>query len=66
MGGVGPMPWRLPAVEAALAGGPATPASFRRRPRRTPSTAPDRSRRIAFKLALMQRTLVRALTIATA
>lgn len=65
MGGVGPLPWRLPAVEAALADAPPTPASFVS----AAAHAVDSARPLSqnrFKLVLMQRTLVRALTIATA
>jgi xanthine dehydrogenase YagS FAD-binding subunit len=65
IGGVGPKPWRLPAVEAALAGGPATPAAFAA----AAAHAADGARPLrqnAFKIPLMQRAVVRALTTAVA
>ncbi len=65
MGGVGPHPWRLPAVEAALADAPATPSAFAA----ASAHAADGVRPLShnrFKVTLMQRALVRALTIATA
>jgi xanthine dehydrogenase YagS FAD-binding subunit len=65
LGGVGPKPWRLPAVEAALAGGPATPAAFAA----AAAHAADGARPLrqnAFKIPLIQRAVVRALTTATA
>jgi xanthine dehydrogenase YagS FAD-binding subunit len=65
MGGVGTRPWRLPRVEAALAGAPPTPAAFAS----AAAHAVDGARPLSqnrFKLALMQRALVRALTMATA
>ncbi|MBV9859809.1 MAG: xanthine dehydrogenase family protein subunit M [Alphaproteobacteria bacterium] len=65
MGGVGTKPWRLPAVEAALAGVPATQESFAAAAARAAEGAQPRSEN-AFKVPLMQRALVRALTIATA
>jgi xanthine dehydrogenase YagS FAD-binding subunit len=65
MGGVGTRPWRLPAVEAALAGVPASREAL------TAATAAagDGARPLAengFKIPLMQRALVRALLTATA
>jgi xanthine dehydrogenase YagS FAD-binding subunit len=65
MGGVGTKPWRLPSVEAALAGAPATPDAFAA----AAAHAGDGARPLrqnAFKIPLMQRALVRALTIAAA
>ena len=65
LGGVGTKPWRLPAVEAALAGGPATPELVCRRRRacrrRRPSAAAQRLQDPADA-----RAVVRALTTATA
>ena len=65
IGGVGPKPWRLPAVEAALAGGPATPAAFAAAAAHAADGAHP-LRQNAFKIPLMQRAVVRALTTATA
>jgi xanthine dehydrogenase YagS FAD-binding subunit len=65
MGGVGPKPWRLPAVEAALVGEPATRAAFTA----AAAKAAEGAHALAdngFKIVLMQRALVRALTTATA
>ena len=65
MGGVDTKPWRLPQVEAALAGAPATPQAFAE----AAAHAVDGARPLAqngFKLPLMQRTLVRALSLVTA
>jgi xanthine dehydrogenase YagS FAD-binding subunit len=65
MGGVGTKPWRLPQVEAALAGAPATPQAFAE----AAGQAADDARPLAqngFKIPLMQRTLVRALSLVTA
>ncbi|RIV39202.1 FAD binding domain-containing protein [Micromonospora radicis] len=61
-GGVGTKPWRLPAVERALTGRPATPDVFESAVR----TAADGARPLphnGFKPALLRRTLVRALTV---
>ncbi|GGM08477.1 MULTISPECIES: FAD binding domain-containing protein [Micromonospora] len=63
-GGVGTRPWRLPAVEDALAGRPATADVFEAAVR----TAADGARPLSyngFKPALLRRTLVRALTVLT-
>ncbi len=60
-GGVGTMPWRLTAVERALAGRPATPATFEAAVARAADGARPREHN-AFKPALLRRTLVRALT----
>ncbi|MCK2238952.1 MULTISPECIES: xanthine dehydrogenase family protein subunit M [unclassified Crossiella] len=60
VGGMGTRPWRLPAVERALAGRPATEASYTA----AAATAVDGARPLrhnAFKPALMKRTIVRAL-----
>lgn len=65
MGGVGTKPWRLPAVEAALVGAPARPSAFAAAAAHAAAGAQPLSQN-GFKIALMQRTLVRALTIATA
>ncbi|BCJ59599.1 FAD binding domain-containing protein [Micromonospora endophytica] len=61
-GGVGTKPWRLPAVESALAGQPATADVFEA----AVSAAADGARPLShngFKPALLRRTLVRALTV---
>ncbi|MFI2364607.1 FAD binding domain-containing protein [Promicromonospora sp. NPDC019610] len=60
-GGVGTRPWRLPAVERALKGRPATPATFEAAVRPAADGAEPREHN-AFKPALLRRTLVRALT----
>jgi xanthine dehydrogenase YagS FAD-binding subunit len=59
-GGVATVPWRLPAVEAALRGAPATVASFEE----AASLAADGARPLSingFKTSLLKRTIVRAL-----
>ena len=59
-GGVGTVPWRLPAVEAALRGAPVSPASFEN----AASAAVDGVKPLsanAFKPSLLKRTIVRAL-----
>ncbi|WP_410619694.1 FAD binding domain-containing protein [Amycolatopsis sp. cmx-8-4] len=59
-GGVGTVPWRLPAVEDALRGEPATRATFEA----AVSGAADGARPLsenAFKVPLLKRTLIRAL-----
>ncbi|MEV6825927.1 xanthine dehydrogenase family protein subunit M [Amycolatopsis sp. NPDC051102] len=59
-GGVGTVPWRLTGVEAALRGAPATQASFEA----AAAVAADGARPLAenaFKVPLLQRTIVRAL-----
>lgn len=59
-GGVATVPWRLPAVEAALRGAPATQASFED----AASVAADGARPLSangFKVSLLKRTVVRAL-----
>jgi xanthine dehydrogenase YagS FAD-binding subunit len=65
MGGVGTRPWRLPAVEAALAGTAATPEALTS----AAAQAAEGVRPLAengFKIPLMQRALVRALLTVTA
>jgi xanthine dehydrogenase YagS FAD-binding subunit len=60
VGGVATTPWRLPAVEAALRGAPATQASFEA----AAALAADGARPLpgnGFKLSLLKRTVVRAL-----
>jgi xanthine dehydrogenase YagS FAD-binding subunit len=60
VGGVATVPWRLPAVEAALRGLPATQASFEA----AASVAADGARPLSangFKVSLLPRTVVRAL-----
>ncbi|MER5456484.1 xanthine dehydrogenase family protein subunit M [Micromonospora sp. NPDC002389] len=62
VGGVGSVPWRLPTVERALAGQPATAENFEAAVR----TAADGARPLShngFKPALLRRTLLRALTL---
>ncbi|HEY3466687.1 MAG TPA: xanthine dehydrogenase family protein subunit M [Amycolatopsis sp.] len=59
-GGVGTVPWHLPAVEDALRGAPATQASFEA----AAAVAADGAEPLsgnAFKVPLLKRTLVRAL-----
>ncbi|AXB41750.1 FAD binding domain-containing protein [Amycolatopsis albispora] len=59
-GGVGTVPWRLPAVEEALRGAPVTTEAFEA----AASVAADGARPLsgnAFKPALLRRTIVRAL-----
>ncbi|MFL6143298.1 MAG: FAD binding domain-containing protein [Labedaea sp.] len=59
-GGVATVPWRLPAVEAALRGAPATLASFQA----AAEVAADGARPLpgnGFKVSLLKRTVVRAL-----
>ncbi len=59
-GGVGTVPWRLPSVEAALRGGPATEAAFEA----AAAVAADGAQPLSengFKVLLLQRTIVRAL-----
>ena len=60
VGGVATVPWRLPGVEAALRGAPATPESFEA----AAEMAADGARPLSdngFKLSLLRRTVVRAL-----
>lgn len=60
LGGVGPMPWRLPQVEAALRGKPATEASFEAAAALASEGAVAQSGN-AVKLKLMRSTVRRAL-----
>ncbi|MFD7509868.1 FAD binding domain-containing protein [Streptomyces sp. NPDC059853] len=60
-GGVGTRPWRLTAVERALTGRPATPATFEAAVAGAADGARPREHN-RFKPALLRRTLVRALT----
>jgi xanthine dehydrogenase YagS FAD-binding subunit len=60
VGGVATVPWRLSAVEAALRGAPATPASFED----AASVAAEGARPLSangFKVSLVKRAVVRAL-----
>jgi xanthine dehydrogenase YagS FAD-binding subunit len=60
VGGMGTMPWRLPAVEKALVGKPATEDTYEA----AAAHAADEARTLhhnRFKPALLRRTLVRAL-----
>ncbi|MFF3853867.1 FAD binding domain-containing protein [Micromonospora sp. NPDC002575] len=61
-GGVGTRPWRLPAVERALAGRPATADTFEEAVRTAADGALPLSHN-AFKPALLRQTLIRALTV---
>ena len=64
-GGVAHKPWRLPQVEAALHGQPATEASLRAAAELAgQDTAPTKQN--AFKVKLMQRTVLRGLQLASA
>lgn len=65
LGGVGPKPWRLPQVEAALHGRPATEESFRTASLLASEGAHAASQN-AFKVTLMQRTVFRGLQLAAA
>lgn len=60
-GGVATKPWRLPRVEAALRGEPATEESFRRAAARATEGAQARGDN-AYKVELLPRTIVRALS----
>jgi len=62
-GGVGTMPWRLPRVEAALEGQPASEDGFRKAAAFASDGAQPASRN-GFKLPLLQRTVFRALQTA--
>jgi xanthine dehydrogenase YagS FAD-binding subunit len=59
-GGVGTMPWRLSAVEQALAGRPAAAASFREAAERAAEGAQPLAHN-GFKLELLRRAVRRAL-----
>ncbi len=65
MGGVGAKPWRLPQVEAALLGRPATEASFAAAAALAAEGAQPASQN-GFKLKLMPRVVLRALQAAAA
>jgi xanthine dehydrogenase YagS FAD-binding subunit len=60
-GGVGTKPWRLPRVEAALAGAPLAAASLQRAAALAPEGAQPLEHN-RFKVDLLQRTVLRALT----
>lgn len=60
-GGVGTVPWRLPAVERELAGRPATPDVIRAAAERAADGARPLSEN-AFKVELVKRTVARQLT----
>ena len=65
VGGVGTKPWRLPNVEAALAGAAVTPTVLTEAAAHAAEGArPFRDN--AFKIALMQRAVARALATVTA
>jgi len=65
VGGVGTKPWRLPNVEAALAGAPITPAALTEAAAHAAEGAhPLRDN--AFKIPLMRRAVARALATVTA
>jgi xanthine dehydrogenase YagS FAD-binding subunit len=61
VGGAGTRPWRLPAVEAALRGRRAVPEQFEAAARLAVADARPLARN-GFKVTLVQRTIVRALT----
>ena len=64
-GGVAHKPWRLPQVEAALHGKPATEANFQAASELAgQGTTPTKDN--AFKVKLMQRSVLRALQLAAA
>lgn len=64
VGGVATRPWRLPAVEAALAGQKPDPALFARAAALATEGART-TRQNEYKLVLLQRTVARALALAT-
>lgn len=61
VGGVGTVPWRLPAVERALAGRPATPEVIRAAAERSADGAKPLSEN-GFKVELLKRTVARQVT----
>jgi len=61
VGGVGTVPWRLPAVEAALRGGKPSAAAFTAAAAKAAAGAKPLGDN-GFKIVLMQRTIVRALS----
>jgi xanthine dehydrogenase YagS FAD-binding subunit len=65
LGGVGPKPWRLPQVEAALHGRPATDEAFRAAAELASEGAKPGTQN-AFKVTLMKRTVFRGLQLAMA
>jgi xanthine dehydrogenase YagS FAD-binding subunit len=65
LGGVGTKPWRVPRVEAALAGASLDPAALRRAAALAAQGAQGRSHN-DFKIELMQRAIVRAIETAGA
>src|SRR5262249_49275283 len=65
VGGVGTKPWRLPQVEAALAGTSVTPDALMQAAAHAAEGARP-TRENAFKIPLMQRAVARALTTVTA
>ena len=65
LGGVAQKPWRLPHIETALRGQPATPESFANAAARAGEGAQPASEN-AFKVTLAQRAVRRALEIASA
>jgi xanthine dehydrogenase YagS FAD-binding subunit len=65
LGGVGTKPWRVPGVEAALAGASLEPAVLRRAAALAADGAQGRGHN-DFKIELMQRAIVRAIETAGA
>ncbi len=65
LGGVAPRPWRLPQVEAALHGKPATEENFQAAAELAGEGAQP-TKDNAFKVKLMQRTVLRGLQLASA
>jgi xanthine dehydrogenase YagS FAD-binding subunit len=65
LGGVGTKPWRVPRVEAALAGASLDPAALRRAAALAAEGAQGRGHN-DFKIGLMQRAIVRAVETAGA
>jgi xanthine dehydrogenase YagS FAD-binding subunit len=63
MGGVGTRPWRMRAVEAALAGKPASPESYAAAAAHATEGAMPRGENV-YKIALMPKVLARALALA--
>src|SRR5438552_3371342 len=63
IGGVGPKPWRVPRVEAGLAGATLDPAALRRAAALAAQGAQGRGHN-DFKIELMQRAIVRAVETA--
>ncbi len=65
LGGVAPRPWRVPQVEAALHGKPATETNFQAAAELAGEGATP-TKDNAFKVKLMQRTVLRGLQLASA